>query len=148
MKNNYFNRTDALVFTAFFMTHENTSEINLSAIIGAGDALSHAIFSPEEIISAFGKFQRKSIVLIEDTTVTISDTGKEIIENCQQTKGGLFSRVDITLKKLNSSRNRFIDNDIVTDLTGFVKNGFNEAYKRYHDSANRQSPRRKSDGKP
>jgi len=134
MNNEYFNWNDAWVFTALYKSHKNNEMLNLQILIGIGDGLNHAIFTEEEIITAFNKFQKKGIFSFENQLLKISNIGKEIIEKSEKVKGGLFSRVDISLKKLNSNRNKFTDSENIADLSNYIKAHFKESYDRYSKS--------------
>lgn len=100
----YFTWQDAWFFTALYMTHENGNPIDLTRIIAAGDALNHAIMTNEEIKTALLKLQTRGIVEIHEERIRFTELGDKIRTNAEKVKGGTFSRIDISLQKLNSRR--------------------------------------------
>lgn len=127
----YFTWADAWVFTSIYYSIKDNEPLNLSKIIGTGDMLNHSILNKEELNSGFYKLQKYGVIKILDGKIIYTDFGKIIITNSEKTKGGLFSRIDITLKKLNSNRiklpinNEFVCNEIFTDEL------VNEEYLKY-----------------
>jgi hypothetical protein len=102
-KENYFTWDDAWAFTSLYYSHKDNDSINLPKIISIGEALNHAILTNIELKTAFIKLQRKGIIEIQNGLIKFTHIGKSIIESSEKVKGGLFSRVDISFKKLNSS---------------------------------------------
>ena len=103
-KEKYFNWSDAWVFTSIYYSTKDKDPINLKMIIGAGDMLNHSILNKEEINNGFYKLQKRGVIKIYNGILNYTDLGKLIINNAKKTNGGLFSRIDITLKKLNTNR--------------------------------------------
>ena len=132
---NFFNRSDAWVFTALYYSNKNNKNINFKDLFAAGDMLNHSIPTNDEIRNAFVKFQKRGIIKISKEMFEFTDSGKALIEEILKVRGGLFSRIDISLKKLNSKRNglKFYDNiekcDFLTDEI------LNKSYKAYHTMA-------------
>ena len=81
----------------------------MSAIIGAGDLLNHAIYTETELKNGFFKAQKRGLISIKDNKITISASGQEIRAKVQTMRGGLFSIVDNMQKKLNSKRTKLLD---------------------------------------
>ena len=62
---------------------------------------------------------------------TLDLLGMEIIEKAKRTRGGLFMRVEITEKKLNSTRNKFPGGAINPTVMSHIKNGYQIAVDSY-----------------
>lgn len=101
---NYFTWFDAWVFTSLYYLHKDNQSIDLKKIFSTGDVLNHAILTKVELRTAFIKLQRRGVIEISKNMINFTQLGKSIIEKVEKIKGGLFSRADITLKKLNSNR--------------------------------------------
>ncbi|WP_010572339.1 hypothetical protein [Leptospira kmetyi] len=131
---NYFNWTDAWVFTALYYSTKDGSELNLRNLISAGDYLNHAIFERNEVVEGLTKVQKRGLLLLKNQTISYSEIAEAIFEKFNKSKGGQFSRVDIMLKNLNSNRNKFplIDEvnfcEFITDLL------LKSAYESYSNS--------------
>jgi len=100
----YFNWADAWVFTSLYYSHKDNDSLDLEKVVSMGDALDHAILTNIELKTAFLKLQRKGIIEILNGSIKFTHFGKSIIESAEKVKGGLFSRVDITLNELNSKK--------------------------------------------
>jgi hypothetical protein len=104
IKENNFTWIDAWVFTSLYYSHKDNDLIDLKKVVSTGDVLNHAILTNIELRTAFIKLQNKGIIEICNEKISFTNIGKLIIESAEKVKGGLFSRVDISLKKLNSNR--------------------------------------------
>jgi len=130
---NYFCWSDSWVFTALYYSNRHNKNIDFKNLLAAGDVLNHAILTIEEIKNAFMKLQERGIIFISKDNFEFTDCGKELIQKIEKVKGGLFSRIDISLKKLNSSRNKFgfsknINNcEFITD--GLIDKSYNDYMK-------------------
>lgn len=128
---------DCWVITGILWTIPDEAEIDLSAIIAAGDMLNHAIYTEKELKDGFYKAQKKGILSIQDNKIKIKDKGQEIREAVQKMRGGLFSIVDNMQKKLNSNRTKVIDMpEENVDPCNFlndssVKQGYEKYIKKY-----------------
>lgn len=131
MKDDYFTWNDAWVFTALYKSHESNDQLNLLKLIGAGDMLNHAIFTEKEIISAFEKIQTKGIIILKGYQIIFTEVAMSLIDSCEKMAGGLFSRVDVTLKKLNSNRNKYTETIKTVNISDYLKTHFEESYKNY-----------------
>ncbi|MDF1743399.1 MAG: hypothetical protein P1V19_06860 [Gimesia sp.] len=131
MPEKIFSQADAWVFTALCGTHENNSRFDLRLLIGAADMLNHAILLEEEILSAFVILQTTGILKVRYLKIQYSEMGMEIIEKAKRTRGGLFMRVEISEKKLNSTRNKFPGGTINKTVMNHIKNGYRNAVDSY-----------------
>ena len=127
----YFSWSDAWVFTALYFTGRDEKTIDFGEIIAAGDALNYAIFNVEEIKTAFVKLQKRGIIQVVDNKIGFTDLGKLIIEKAEKVRGGMFSRVDISLKKLNSNRVKLPYCEEINDCSFITQEVVIEAYKKY-----------------
>ena len=127
----YFSWSDAWVFTALYITGRDEKTIDFGQIIFAGDALNHAIFSVEEIKTAFVKLQKRGIIKVNDNKIGFTDLGKIIIDKAEKVRGGMFSRVDISLKKLNSNRIKLPYCEEIKDCSFITQEVVLKAYKKY-----------------
>ena len=128
---NYFCWSDAWVFTALYYSNKDKTKINLSKLIAAGDVLNHAIFTKDEIKNAFIKLQRTGIIIIYSEIIEFTDDGLKLMEKIEKVRGGLFSRIDISLQKLNSRRNKFPFFDDVNNCDFITDEMMDESYKIY-----------------
>ena len=94
MENIEFSFSDAWVLTALYSSHRDLDNLDFSGIIAAGDGLNNAILSAEEIRNAFIKFQSTGLIEKLSTKIEYSEKGKELIQQCLETKGGQFSRIE------------------------------------------------------
>ncbi|WP_298868261.1 hypothetical protein [uncultured Gimesia sp.] len=131
MPEKIFSVSDAWVFTCLYYHQENHSRFDLRLLIGAADMLNHAILLEEEILSAFEKLQTTGILKVRYLKIQYSELGMEIIEKAKRTRGGLFMRVEITEKKLNSTRNKFQGGTINKTVMNHIKNGYRTAVDSY-----------------
>lgn len=129
--NKYFSWADAWVFTSLYFTIKDEKIIDLSEIIGAGDVLNHSIMNEEEIKTAFIKLQKRGIIQIVKDRIKFTSLGKSIIEKAEKARGGLFSRVDISLQKLNSSRVKLPFIEGINDCAFITKDNVLKAYQNY-----------------
>ena len=98
----YFTWSDAWVFTSLYPTHKGEGQLELRNVVSMGDALNRAIFTAEELKNGFAKLIARGILEFSGIMMRLTPMGKEIAENAEKVKGGLFSRVDISLKVLNA----------------------------------------------
>ncbi|MCW7491017.1 hypothetical protein [Leptospira meyeri] len=101
--NNYFNFSDAWVFESLIFSTKDDTILDFSQLIAAGDSLNHAILTLEEIKDALIKLQRKGFIQFSNNIIKYTESGKSIIKKNREIKGGLFSRIDISQKVLNSN---------------------------------------------
>ena len=87
----YFTWADCWVITGILWSIPEEAEIDMSAIIGAGDLLNHAIYTETELKNGFFKAQKRGLISIKDNKITISASGQEIRAKVQTMRGGLFS---------------------------------------------------------
>lgn len=134
-KNDYFEWSDAWVFLSLSNYDNEFKHIELSNIIGCGDALNHSIFSPNELRQGFKKLYAKGLIEIRGNEIRITDLG---IEVKTKVSGGMFSLVDNCLNRLNSKRLKFRDIDIKADLPqDFLSDkAIEEGYRKYKTFAN------------
>lgn len=131
MTKTIFSCADAWVFTCLYYHQENNSRFDLRLLIEVADVLNHAILLEEEILSAFAKLQTTGILKVRYLKIQHSEFGMEIIEKAKRTRGGLFMRVEITKKKLNSTRNKFPGGTINKTVMNHIKNGYRIAVDSY-----------------
>jgi hypothetical protein len=131
----YFSWNDSWVITAMLWQIEEESEIDLGALIGAGDMLNHAIFIEEELKSGFYKAQKKGLISIANNKIRLLNKGKEIKNKVHNMRGGLFTIVDNMDKKLNSKRTKLVDiNENTIDPCSFInKKSMKESYLKYRN---------------
>ena len=135
MKTNekYFSWFDCWVITGILWTTPDEAEIDLAAIIGAGDMLNHSIYTEKELKDGFYKAQKKGLISIKDNKIRLTEQGHEIKAKVQNMRGGLFSIVDNMQKKLNSIRTKFVDIPAeAIDLCNFINDiSVKESYEKY-----------------
>ncbi len=129
----YFSWHDCWVITGILWTIRDEAEVDLSAIIAAGDMLNHAIYTEKELKDGFYKAQKKGILSIHDNKIKIKDKGKEIRGAVQKMRGGLFSIVDNMQKKLNSNRTKLMDMpEAIIDPCNFITDtSVKDGHKKY-----------------
>jgi hypothetical protein len=129
----YFSWYDCWVITGILWSTPDETEIDLSAIIAAGDMLNHAIYTEKELKDGFYKAQKKGLISIKDNKIRLTEQGLEIKAKVQNMRGGLFSIVDNMQKKLNSKRTKFLDvSDESIDTCHFITvNTIQEGHAKY-----------------
>jgi hypothetical protein len=105
----YFSWADCWVITGILCSTPDEAEIDLRALISAGDMLNHAIYSENELRDGFLKAQKKGLISIQRNRIKISKQGQEVRSMVRKMRGGLFSIVDNMQKKLNSKRTTLLD---------------------------------------
>jgi hypothetical protein len=134
---NFFVWSDAWIFTALHYSHKSGDKIDLSSLMRAADMLNHAIFTIDELNNAMVKLHIQNIIEIINNTVIYTDLGEHIINKTHFKPGGLFSRVDISLRALNSLRvSRPVDEN-PTERKSFSEVDYNNAYKQYYGEFNK-----------
>jgi hypothetical protein len=135
----YFTWADCWVITGILWSIPDEAEIELSAIIGAGDMLNHAIYTETELKNGFFKAQKRGLISIKENKITISASGQEIRAKVQTMRGGLFSIVDNMQKKLNSKRTKLLDfPDATIEPCIFInEKTIQDGYKKYRSNFNK-----------
>lgn len=116
-----FSWADAWVFTSFYATHKESGPLQLKEIISMGDGLNRAIFTADELKTGFSKLLSRGLLQFSGIQQCLTPLGRELAEKAEAVKGELFTRVDITLKTLNTAAphmphiNLPSDLDILTD---------------------------------
>ena len=130
---NYFSWPDSWVFTALYYSNFSNKNIDFKNLIAAGDVLNHAILTSGEIKDALIKLQNRGIIKISGDMVEFTDCGKELVLRIQRVKGGLFSRIDISLQELNSKRNRLQIIETIDTCDFITDELINKAYDDYRE---------------
>jgi hypothetical protein len=125
-----FSYSEAWIFISFCETLKN-GNFDYATMVMIADSYAHAIPNYEEVKNFFEKSMKYSLVLFKDKTFSLSDKGKEIFAKYEKVKGGLFSRVEIAQKKLNSSRNKFEENLNIPEFCFISEKDYLEICKRY-----------------
>lgn len=130
---NYFNWHDCWVITGILWATPDEAEIDLSAIIAAGDMLNHSIYTEKELKEGFYKAQKKGLISIQANKIKVTEEGCEIRNKVQSMRGGLFSIVDNMYKELNSIRTKLIDmSEETIDTSRFITHiSVKESYEQY-----------------
>ena len=97
-----FSFEDAWVFSAISASSQSSDGVPLRIIIGHGDYLNHAIFTLEELNSAFSKLASYQLIEFINPNVKRTNIGDQFYQNGIQRKGGAFSTILNMQKALNS----------------------------------------------
>ena len=114
-KDELFTYSDAWIFLSLSEIVYNGT-FDYEQLIMIADCFEHAIPNYNEVKSAIEKILRYSLMYYKKNELCLSDKGIEIFSKYNKTKGGQFSRVEIMYKKLNSTRNKFVE---ITDIPEF-----------------------------
>ena len=135
--NNYFTWNDSWVFTTLYYTTKNKTKIDLPNFIATGDYLNHSIFDKDEVITGLIKLQKRGVIQIIEEKIIYTKIGNEIINNSKKTKGGLFSRVDVSLKKLNSKKIKLSIVDEINSCDFITETIYKNSVKKYQKLADK-----------
>lgn len=135
LNENYFEWNDAWVFVSLFIYDETFRPVELSEIIASGDMVNHAILMPNELRQGFSKLTLQELIEVKENKIRLTQKGVIIKDKIKKEKGGLFSMIDNTLKKLNSSRFKLNTHKIYSEIKyTFLKDELVEkGYKKYSD---------------
>ena len=126
-----FSWTDAWVFTSLYCSHKNGVEINLPLLLRSGEDLNFNTFRLPELNESLNRLSRKGIIQIKDDHVSYPPLGKQLISKARFWSASWFSRVDITLKILNSSETGTAEDQASTRNPIISQEKYNEAYTEY-----------------
>jgi len=126
-----FEWSDSWVFTSLYMTTKHQDNLNLAMLIGCCDMLNHSIVSRVELDWAFTKFLAYRLVSLDGSKVSYSELGMSIKDLAERRKGGLFSRVDLTLRCMNSRKNGLLHRDFGESMSFFSDEEIAHAYEKY-----------------
>ena len=132
MNNNveYFEWSDAWVLTSLFMYSTDFKNLNLVNILANGDALNHAVFEFNELQSGFSKLVLTKLINVTENQIKLTKLGGEVKTKSEKLKGGLFEKVDNTLKIITQLECQVDSNDILAfDFLNEKK--LNKAYTEY-----------------
>jgi len=98
-----FSWTDAWVLTALYCSHKSGSVIDLPTLLRTGEDLNFITFKLNELNESLNRLLKNGFIQIKDGRLLYTQLGRQTISKARFRPGGWFSRVDITLKVLNSS---------------------------------------------
>jgi hypothetical protein len=129
----YFSWADCWVITGILWATPNEADIDLAAIVGAGDMLNHSIYSEKELKDGFMKAQKKGLISIQGNKIILLAKGQEIKTKVQNMRGGLFSIVNNMQKKLNSRRTKLFDqlDEDINPCIFINEKTVGESYRKY-----------------
>ena len=132
-ENKYFESSDAWVFVALFNYNDEIKPLDLKEIIARGDWVNHSIFTSEELCQGFEKLISKGLIELNSKGLLLTKEGCAVKEKITNGKGGIFSMVENTLRRINSPKLKLRKIDkIEIDLSDILSNkNINEAYKDY-----------------
>jgi hypothetical protein len=98
-----FTWTDAWVLTALYCSHKNGAELDWPALLRMGEDLNFNTFKYPALMESLAKLSSNGIIQIKEKHIYYTQLGKQLIVKARFRPGGWFSRVDITLKVLNTA---------------------------------------------
>ena len=135
MDNEFFEFNDAWVLTSLFMYDSRFQELVLTHVIANGDLLNHAIFSLDELNEGFSKLIAANLIKFENDSIRLTELGLEIKAKASKEKGGLFERINNTLKKLQKLN---ISSPNVREQAFFDEKDLENAYNLYKKGSQQQ----------
>jgi hypothetical protein len=84
--------SDAWVLTAAYFTQENP--VSLRGLIGAGDAINHAIFTDNELDHGMTRLTAAGLARLEGETIVLRDEAVRLCENAMKTTPYMLDSVD------------------------------------------------------
>ncbi len=135
MDNEFFEFSDAWVMTSLFMYDSKFQELILTHVIANGDVLNHAIFSLDELNKGFNKLIAANLIKFENDSIRLTESGLEIKAKVSREKGGLFERINNTLKRLQKL-NIYTSN--IREQAFFDEKDLENAYNLYKKSSQQQ----------
>jgi hypothetical protein len=98
-----FTWTDAWVLTSLYCSHKHGSALDLPALLRTGEELNFNTFKWVELNESLTRLNNNGLIQIKENHLYYTQLGRQMISKARFRPGGWFSRVDITLKVLNSS---------------------------------------------
>lgn len=126
-----FTWTDAWVLTSLYCSHKSGSMIDLPKLLRTVEDLNFNTFRFHELNESLTRLTKNGFILIKDSHLHFTPLGRQIIAKARFRPGGWFSRVDITLKVLNSSETGTPDG--LSSVNGPIisQQQYDEAYAAY-----------------
>jgi hypothetical protein len=94
--------SDAWLLTAAYFTEENP--VSLRGLIGAGDAINHAIFLDDEIEHGLTRLSAAGLARLEGDTIVLADEAIRLCEEAVKSTGYMFEateKVEAALRKID-----------------------------------------------
>jgi len=126
-----FTWTDAWVLTSLYCSHKSGSVIDLPTLLRTGEDLNFNTFKFSELNESLARLIKNGFIQIKDRHLNYTPLGRQIIAKARIRPGGWFSRVDITLKVLNSSETGTSDGLAAAQGTIISQPQYDEAYAVY-----------------
>ena len=126
-----FTWTDAWVLTSLYSSHRNGVQIDLPALLRLGEDLNFYTFKYDALNESLAKLIRNGIVQVRDDHVFYTQLGKQLIAKARFRPGGWFSRVDITLKVLNSNETGTDEGCSALKTPVITQTSYDTAYDNY-----------------
>jgi hypothetical protein len=130
----YFTLADAWLLVALFMYDVAKAEVDLPAIIARGDALNHAVFTVQELQTGFINLQAGGWIAVDGNMLNLTERSTTLKEQFPSRKGGLFSQVEQTLRKMNASPMNSLGR--TAECAFLTEENITRAYRTYIDSLN------------
>lgn len=96
--------SDAWLLTAAYFTEENP--VSLRGLIGAGDAINHALFTDNEIDHGLTRLEAAGLARLDGDTIVLTDEAMRLCEEAVKSTGYMFEatkRVEAALRKIDLS---------------------------------------------
>ena len=93
---------DAWVLTAAYFTQENP--VSLRALIGAGDAINHAIFTDDELDSGLTRLNAAGLAQLEGEAIVLTDAAMRLCKDAVETTPYMLEAmkaVEAALRKID-----------------------------------------------
>lgn len=134
-KVDYFEWSDAWVFTSLFTYGNAYKNIDLVQVLINGDVLNHAIFEYNELHSGLHKLVASQLIGIKGHKIKLTQLGIEARANALKHRGGLFERVNNTLKVINRLKIETNSDEIIA-FEFLSEEKLNKAYQDYNSKFN------------
>jgi hypothetical protein len=100
--------SDAWLLTAAYFTEENP--VSLRGLIGAGDAINHAIFTDDEIDHGLTRLTAAGLARLEGGTIVLTDEAIRLCEEAVKSTPYMFEstkKVESALREIDLTDKRF-----------------------------------------
>jgi hypothetical protein len=100
--------SDAWLLTAAYFTEENP--VSLRGLIGAGDAINHAIFTDNEIDHGLTRLSAAGLARLDGETIVLTQDGIRLCEEAVKSTPYMFEstkKVESALRRIDLSDKKF-----------------------------------------
>ncbi|RBP44268.1 hypothetical protein DES53_10487 [Roseimicrobium gellanilyticum] len=134
--------SDVWLLTSICLAGPRGSAVSLETIIGVGDGINHAIFTPSEVNGGFSRLQRAGIIRVHEDGCSLTPAGEKLVTPSLKKPLSLAKRMEHIRKQLGAEdwkpgTDPHAADDAETEVRYVDDAMFDAAYKAYKNSMKR-----------